>query len=58
MFPFRNEYVALGDKYHPLKLGPGFPDTPVPEFLIDALQTVARSTDPLTHQYTRGFVRV
>lgn len=53
---FRTEYVALALQYQPLNLGQGFTDYPVPQYITDALASVAKSPNPLIHQYTRGFV--
>lgn len=52
-----NEYVELAEKYKPLNLGQGFPDYPAPSYVTEALKNVAAvaETQPLLHQYTRGF---
>lgn len=53
----RNEYMVLNLTYHPLNLGQGFQDYPVPKYITDALATTANSPNCLMNQYTRGFVR-
>lgn len=50
------EYVELAGKYKPLNLGQGFADFSPPKYITDALSQVALSSNPLFHQYTRGFV--
>lgn len=42
--------------YKPLNLGQGFPDYPPPQYIMDTLGQVATKSDPILHQYTRGFV--
>ncbi|XP_013115462.2 kynurenine aminotransferase isoform X2 [Stomoxys calcitrans] len=50
-----NEYIALAMEYKPLNLGQGFPDDAAPEYVTNALADIAKDSNPLLHQYTRGF---
>jgi len=42
-------------QYKPLNLGQGFPDDAAPEYVINALSSVSKDSNPLLHQYTRGY---
>lgn len=48
--------MVLNLTYHPLNLGQGFQDYPVPKYITDALASTANSPNCLMNQYTRGFV--
>ncbi|CAH1101417.1 unnamed protein product [Psylliodes chrysocephalus] len=50
-----NEYIQMAIDYKPLNLGQGFPDYPPPQYIMDTLGQVATKSDPILHQYTRGF---
>jgi len=50
-----NEYITLAMQYKPLNLGQGFPDDAAPEYVINALSSVSKDSNPLLHQYTRGY---
>lgn len=51
-----NEYIALAMQYKPLNLGQGFPDDAAPSYVTNALAEIAKDTNPLLQQYTRGNV--
>lgn len=54
---FRVEYIQLvADTKPAVNLGQGYPDFHAPEHIRKALSKIALSENPLTHQYTRGFV--
>lgn len=52
----RNEYTQLQIEYNPLSLAHGYTDYPVPTHITDTLAAVAKSSDCMLNQYTRGFV--
>jgi kynurenine---oxoglutarate transaminase / cysteine-S-conjugate beta-lyase / glutamine---phenylpyruvate transaminase len=43
-------------KHKPLNLGQGFPDFAPPQHVTDALADVAKDSNVMLHQYTRGYV--
>lgn len=53
---YRVEYIKLAAEYQPLNLGQGFPDFAPLEYITETLKEVAKS-NPMLHQYTRGFVK-
>ncbi|XP_072388610.1 kynurenine aminotransferase-like [Diabrotica undecimpunctata] len=49
------EYIQMAIDYKPLNLGQGFSDYPPPKYIMDNLAEASHSSNPLMHQYTRGF---
>ncbi|XP_006824274.1 kynurenine aminotransferase-like [Saccoglossus kowalevskii] len=49
------EFVGLALEYKPVNLGQGFPDFAAPPHVVDALAKTVTSSDPMMHQYTRGY---
>ncbi|XP_072014497.1 kynurenine aminotransferase-like isoform X2 [Amphiura filiformis] len=49
------EFTKLASDTKAINLGQGFPDFAAPEHVVKGLSDVLQSSNPLTHQYTRGF---
>jgi len=49
------EFGKLAVENKALNLGQGFPDFFPPKYITDSLLTVAESTSPFSHQYTRSY---
>ncbi|KAK0404213.1 hypothetical protein QR680_017342 [Steinernema hermaphroditum] len=50
------EFVTLAAECQAVNIGQGFPDSPIPQFMSDLLQNIAKHPERTDwHQYTRGF---
>jgi len=49
------QFIDLTLKHKPLNLGQGFPDFAPPQHVTDALADVAKDSNVMLHQYTRGY---